>query len=664
MKILITILTIAFITLNLNAQQWTQTSGPKKSGIYLPTNTLQKVSNDTFLAGTDGGGIYKTTNSGYDWVNVLNITDMIWTIAKSSNGTLYAGTNQRGIYRSTNNGDSWTQVFDPGSLIFDINFDVDGNIFAACEIDGIYKSTDNGNNWELFWQTDLIPTSIYVDGNEFYIGTIADGLYYSDDGVNFNNLAFSGDVVWEIIANQSGLYVCNELSGLNVSNDGLNFSNYAFPNSLVTNYFISSSGIEYLLVDLTDVYKYSTLENQWISFTDGLGSSGVTDIDEDSQGFLLGSTSNDGVFKTTVSTFPPDILTLSSVNSEYCAGNFFSMNYTVEGGFEPNNNFQVQISDKNGSFASPITVGSVQSQVSGSIDVVIPFDTPQGTDYKLRIVSTHPYIVGPVTSSFVVNELNTTLTTPLDNASNVALKPTFTWVANDCALSYTLQISKDQNFINIDHLISDLSSNSYSMQVSLDKNTTYYWRVVLLSNLGDELYTDAFSFTTLNTVTQTIELKSGWNLISSYITIDNMDIETYLASIKSQMLIVKDPTGKVYIPSYEIDQIGNWINGTAYQIYMTSAQTLELTGDAIVPENYVINLKSGWNKIGYLRNSNRSVVTCFADLTDNDNLLIAKSFDGKVYIPSYGINTIVNLVPGNGYLLYMFNADSFSYPAN
>ena len=664
MKLLITILTIAFITLNLNAQQWAQTSGPNKSGNYLSTNTLQKVSNNTFVAGTDGGGIYKTTNSGDDWVNVLDISDMIWTISKSANGELFAGTNQSGIYKSTNNGDSWAQVFNPGSLIFDINFDGNGNIYAACEIDGIYKSTDNGNNWEIFWQTDLVPTSIYVDGNEFYIGTIADGLYYSDDGLNFNNLAFSGDIVWEIVSNQNGIFVCNELSGINVSVDGLNFSNYAFPNSSVTKYFISSSAVEYLLVDVTDVYKFSTIDNQWVSYADCLGSNGVTDIDEDSEGFLIGATYNEGVFKTTVSTFPPDILTLSSVSSENCAGDFFTMDYTVEGGFEPNNNFQIQMSDKEGSFTSPLTIGTIQSQISGSIDVVIPFDTPYGTNYKLRIISTHPSLIGPVSTNFTVNELNTILLSPNDNSIDVTLKPTFNWDANDCALSYRLQISKDQDFNNIDYLISDLSSNNYSMDVSLDKNTTFYWRVVLLSTLGDELYSDAFSFTTLNTVTQTIELKSGWNLISSYITTDIMDIETYLASIKSQILIVKDPSGKVYIPSYNIDQIGDWINGTAYQIYMQSAQTLELTGDAITPETYEIAMKSGWNKIGYLRNSDLSVVTSFADLTDSENLLIAKTFDGRVYIPSYGINSINNLVPGNGYLLFLFNAVSFSYPAN
>lgn len=665
MKFLNILIILAFIVSNLNATQWTQTSGPKKSGNYITANTIQKITDNTFVVGTDGGGIYKTTNSGISWTNVLNISSMVWTIYKNPNGDLFAGSDLNGVYRSTNNGDSWTQIFNPGSLVFDFNTDASSNLYACNEIDGVYKSTDNGNTWELFWQTDLVPVSIVIIGGDFYVGTIADGLYYSDDGgQTFNNLAFPGDIVWDLVESQGSIFACNEMSGINKSTDGTNFTSYAFSNSSVSKYFVTSTNVEYLIVDVTDIYRYNTSESQWQSFKDGLDLNGVSDLDEDADGYLLTTAFGAGVYKTTSSIFSPEILTLGTVSTEYCAGNFFTIDYTVKGGFETNNNFHIQLSDASGDFSNPINIGSTQSQVSGSMDVVIPFDSPYGTNYKIRIISTHPELIGPYSAEFKVNELNTNLVSPAFQASDVAQKPTFSWDANDCTLSYSLEISKSSDFSQVDYRFDGLSNISYTMTENLEKGTTYYWRLILYSTLGDEMYTQAFSFTTLSTVTQQIVLNLGWNMISSYISIDNMNIANYLNSIKSQILIVKNPEGKVYIPDYNINDIGDWNNAHGYQVYMKSAQTLELTGEAILPENTVLTLKAGWNRIAYLRNSNLTAPTAFAQLNDDNNLLIAKNLAGQAYIPSFGINNLGDLIPGVAYIIYVNRADSFYYPAN
>jgi len=650
----------------LSAADWSQTSGPKKDGDYVPVYSIRKISNTTFVASTDGGGIYKTTNSGSTWTNVLNVSGLIYKIEKNANGHLFASSDQYGIYRSTNNGDTWNNVYDPGSLAFEISFDDNGNTYIGTEAFGVFKSADNGSNWELLWETELVPTSIFYKDDILYVGTISDGLYFSDDdGQTFNSLEFEGEVVWDITEEDNTMYFCNEPTGIYSSTDGVNFESYAFPAASVTKYFVSSiNSTEYLLVD-NKIYRKTVGSNTWESFNNGIPNDMyVYDIEEDSEGYLLAATAGDGIYKTNVSNLDPEILTISDVNAAYCAGEFFTISYTVQGGFGANNSFKIQLSDKNGSFTNPTIIGSTQSQFSGSMDVIIPYNTIQGTNYQIRVVSTDPVVIGPNTELFTINELNTALLSPSNELDNVDLKPTFTWVANECALSYSLQISTFDDFSDVEYQIDELSTNSYTMEVNLEKGITYYWRIIVYSNLGNEIYTDAYEFTTLSTVTQIITLKQGWNLISSYITNDNMDIENYLSSITDDILIVKNPSGDAYIPQYNIDNIGDWNNTHAYQIYMESAQTLELTGDAVVPENTVINLKVGWNKIAYTRKSNLIATTAFEQLTDDNNLLIAKNLDGKAYIPSFGINNLGDLIPGVGYIIYVTNADSFSFPAN
>ncbi len=650
------------------AAQWAQTSGPKQSGNYVTVTTLLKLSDGSFLAGTESTGIYKTTNSGDNWNKVFNYSNLIWTINKSENGRIFVGTDLGGIYRSTDDGVNFTNVFNPSSLIFDFAFNSSNHIFACTELFGVYKSTDNGSSWNLLWDTDLIPVSIVVNSlGNIFVGTGSDGIYLSTDGgATFNNIAFSGDFVWDLYIDQNDdIFACTETQGLNKSiDDGSNWDNLGFPSSSTSKYFVSSTGKQFLVVDATEVYQFNENNLTWDIFTDGLSNLGINDFGEDDQGFILAGTYGAGAFRSTVSTLNPEITTLSATNTEYCAGEFFTINYTSKGGFDQNNNFKIELSDADGIFSSPLVIGSTLAQSSGSIDCVIPFDLAQGANHKIRILSTLPAIVGPESASFVINALNTTLNQPADLALKVSLKPAFTWDNNLCALSFTLQVSTTSDFSNIIVNEVGIGNSTFTLTNPLEKNTVYYWRIGLTSLLGDEYFTSPNSFTTLSTVTQTINLASNWNLISSYITLPNMNVELMLAGITSNLLIAKSPNGLVYIPDLNINTIQNWNSSQAYQLFMKNAATLDIEGDQIVPEGFSLALNAGWNKISYLRSSELDCAIAFAGITDDGNLLIAKNFAGAVYIPSLGINTIGNMIPGQGYLIYVPNADSFTYPAN
>lgn len=68
-----------------------------------------------------------------------------------------------------------------------------------------------------------------------------------------------------------------------------------------------------------------------------------------------------------------------------------SIPFTKTGIYHPGNIFTAQLSDANGSFASPINLGTLSSTSAGTINGVIPAGTPTGTGYRVRVIATTPY---------------------------------------------------------------------------------------------------------------------------------------------------------------------------------------------------------------------------------------------------------------------------------
>lgn len=110
----------------------------------------------------------------------------------------------------------------------------------------------------------------------------------------------------------------------------------------------------------------------------------------DSGGVLVDSL---GAF---INVFDPPVI-------QYCAGD--SIGVLFQTSITPNsgNIYMLELSDAMGSFASPDTIGTLNSILdSTSISGIIPTGTPYGTGYKVRVNSTSPALYG--------NESNVNLT--------------------------------------------------------------------------------------------------------------------------------------------------------------------------------------------------------------------------------------------------------------
>lgn len=84
--------------------------------------------------------------------------------------------------------------------------------------------------------------------------------------------------------------------------------------------------------------------------------------------------------------------------TSWCFGNVTTVqvNFTSTGTYTAGNVYTAQLSDASGSFASPTTIGTLNSTASGTqmIVGVIPGNIPVGSGYRIRVVSSNPATIG------------------------------------------------------------------------------------------------------------------------------------------------------------------------------------------------------------------------------------------------------------------------------
>ncbi|RFS14262.1 LamG-like jellyroll fold domain-containing protein [Emticicia sp. C21] len=108
------------------------------------------------------------------------------------------------------------------------------------------------------------------------------------------------------------------------------------------------------------------------------------------------SCGNGTVSGSVVVTVNPNII-LGNIASSFCFGQTFAVPFTAN--YTPSPNFKAELSDASGNFTSPTTIGT---GTSSPISVTIPANTPGGTAYKIRIVTTSPAYTSPEFTNLTV----------------------------------------------------------------------------------------------------------------------------------------------------------------------------------------------------------------------------------------------------------------------
>ncbi len=146
-----------------------------------------------------------------------------------------------------------------------------------------------------------------------------------------------------------------------------------------------------------------------------------------------------------------------------------------------------------------------------------------------------------------------TLDTPADNEVDLSLFPFLSWVEKTNAITYDVQVSSDPGFGSL--VVNEtVSTNSYSLNVSLTGLTVYYWRVKATTICGDTPWSLSREFTTKDCAAAFIQntpvsiSSSGTPEVSSVIaatgsgTISGMEISnvigthTYVGDLTVQLI--------------------------------------------------------------------------------------------------------------------------------
>ncbi len=127
-------------------------------------------------------GTWRQTNGPYG--------GKILTLYETTNGVLFAGTEGAGIFRSTDNGNNWTPVNtglydEPGEQSLKVTAIAEkGNKIYVGTPEALYISTDIGNTWQ-YVSTIRVPGSIsgiVILDDHIYVSTLLKGVWQSKDG--------------------------------------------------------------------------------------------------------------------------------------------------------------------------------------------------------------------------------------------------------------------------------------------------------------------------------------------------------------------------------------------------------------------------------------------------------------------------------------------------
>ena len=331
--------------------QWEQTSGPSggtiKSisvlnssvligtnggGVFLSTNSGLNWSNITgslptyyiystlntpsyLFVGTTSNGVYRTSNNGINWIGLgTNISNRTVYAIITVGGTLYAGTDL-GIYRSTNSGIVW--LIDTAGIgnkqVYALAV-LDTNIFAGTNNYGVYRKLISGGQWTpvnnglpanvTIYSMSINDTTLYAS-RFLFVGTAGGGVYKTTNrGANWYSLgSLSNYYVYGLYTFNPSIVFMGEASrGIyKTTNDGTNWT--ALNSGLLITSIgclsgYSSSTLYAGMQAGGGIYRTTNSGQNWSFSSDGINASIILSMLKVNQ-YLFAAAQNDGVFVTT-----------------------------------------------------------------------------------------------------------------------------------------------------------------------------------------------------------------------------------------------------------------------------------------------------------------------------------------------------------------------------
>ena len=162
-------------------------------------------------------------------------------------------------------------------------------------------------------------------------------------------------------------------------------------------------------------------------------------------------------------------------------------------------------------------------------------------------------------------------------------------------------------------------------------------------------------------VTQSIPLRVGWNLVSTWVAPSDSTTRSVLGDAAPNVLLVKDQNGRVFAPTYEIDDVPFWVKTQAYDVYATAPDTLSVEGRPVL-ETTPVQLEAGWNHVAFLGRGSLPIERALGSISDH--VVLVRDGHGNAYAPSEGLRSLTTLRPGEGYQVNVSAPVVLRYPAS
>lgn len=268
---------------SFEGQQWKEVSSFTNGEMVY---TIVRNAGSIF-AGTVGGKIYRSDDSGLSWVRINNdmTAGWIWSLCFKDgvlyastergiyrlaegkwinagmndtvdvralavqNAKLYAGTWGRGIYVSSDDGATWSAMNEGlvgNDAVQALEFDDAGNLYAGTFNGGLFKCEAGGQSWVNYPVGSNIVWALEYSGGSLYAALYGDGIYSSaDGGISWSRFEdVDMPYAYSIVADESGvIYASSWTNGVYCTvNSGASWTPLGMGGSGVSALMVSGSG--------------------------------------------------------------------------------------------------------------------------------------------------------------------------------------------------------------------------------------------------------------------------------------------------------------------------------------------------------------------------------------------------------------------------------------
>ena len=233
-------------------------------------NSFVKI-DSVLLAGSYGNGIYRSLDNGISWVRADTSILRRWSTHLMLHGKYVFAGSEGGFFRSSDKGESWAQI-DTGNI--NTIFSLDTILLADRKEDGVYVSTDNGNNWNKRGNglEGKAIHSFNTDGIYFFAVTNQGIFRSSDQGLTWalSNSGISDKSIQCLFVKDSILFAGTAWGGIFRSSDhGMNWASIAFHQTYIYSLAVDNENI-YAGTDYVGFFSSGDRGNNWIQSNDGL----------------------------------------------------------------------------------------------------------------------------------------------------------------------------------------------------------------------------------------------------------------------------------------------------------------------------------------------------------------------------------------------------------